>query len=338
MQLHILADEADFHGSGLVVDALHQRPPFRQVRRRRVDAQLPAGDAGQVRLLQHQRRFVEVRQRAVFDHAVGLDVAEVGDLGEDAPVGDWLVHPQHDDVRRDAHALELLHGVLGGLRLVFAAGLQVRHQRHVDVQRVLTAHLQPHLADGLDEGLGFDVADGAADLGDHHVGVGLLAHLIDKRLDLVGDVGDGLDGASQIPAPPLPLNDVGIDLSRGQVRELVQVLVDEALVVAQVQVGLRAVLGDVHLAVLIGAHGAGVHVDVGVQLLGGHHQAPGLQEPPQGRRRDALAQAGHHAAGDKDVFRQCISPFQKRVNLHRRRPSVRQSAHHQRLARAHVAR
>ena len=36
---------------------------------------------------------------------------------------------------------------------------------------------------------------------------------------------------------------------------------------AQVQVGFRPILGDVHLPVLVGAHGAGVHVDVGVQLL-----------------------------------------------------------------------
>ena len=33
---------------------------------------------------------------------------------------------------------------------------------------------------------------------------------------------------------------------------------------AEVKVGLRAVLGDKDLAVLIGTHGAGVNVDVGV--------------------------------------------------------------------------
>ena len=60
------------------------------------------------------------------------------------------------------------------------------------IQRVFPSHFQPHLADGLDEGLGFNVADGAADFGDHHVCVGLFAHAVDEPLDLVGDVGNDL--------------------------------------------------------------------------------------------------------------------------------------------------
>ena len=48
-----------------------------------------------------------------------------------------------------------------------------------------------------------------------------------------------------------------------------QVLVDEALVVAQVEVGLRAVVGDEDLAVLVGRHRAGIDVEVGVQLQDG---------------------------------------------------------------------
>src|SRR5213592_2849172 len=45
-----------------------------------------------------------------------------------------------------------------------------------------------------------------------------------------------------------------------------QVLVDEALVVADVEVGLRTVLGHEHLAVLEGAHRARVDVEVRVEL------------------------------------------------------------------------
>jgi len=40
----------------------------------------------------------------------------------------------------------------------------------------------------------------------------------------------------------------------------------EALVVAQVEVGLGAVLGNEHLPVLEGAHRAGIDVDVRVEL------------------------------------------------------------------------
>jgi hypothetical protein len=40
----------------------------------------------------------------------------------------------------------------------------------------------------------------------------------------------------------------------------------EALVVAQVEVGLGPVVGDVDLAVLERAHRARIHVDVGIEL------------------------------------------------------------------------
>jgi hypothetical protein len=37
--------------------------------------------------------------------------------------------------------------------------------------------------------------------------------------------------------------------------------------VAEVEVGLAPVISDEHLAVLEGVHRAGIHVDVGIELL-----------------------------------------------------------------------
>ena len=71
---------------------------------------------------------------------------------------------------------------------------------------------------------------------------------------------------------------------------------------AQVQIGFGPVFGDENLAVLEGIHGAGIDVDVRVQLLKGDAQAPGLQKRPDGRRRYPFAQGGQHPAGDKDQF------------------------------------
>ena len=120
-------------------------------------------------------------------------------------------------------------------------------------------------------------------------------------------MGDDLDGAAQVGALPLPVQYRPVDLSGGHGGIHRQILVGEAFIVAQVQVGLRSVVGDENLAVLVGAHGAGVYVEIGVELLEGHLQSPGLQQPPQGRRRDALAQAGDHAPGDKDILCHCVS-------------------------------
>ena len=176
-------------------------------------------------------------------------------------------------------------------------------------------NVRPDLADGLQEGLGLDVAHGAADLGDDHVHV-LLGHGVDPGLDLPGDVGDDLHRGAQVVAPALPVQDVPPHPAGADGGVAGEVLVHEALIVSQVQVGLGAVLGDEDLPVLEGAHGARVHIEVGVELLVPHPEAPLLQEPPQGRRADALPQAGHHTAGDKDEFRGHISL------LHILRPGV----------------
>ena len=168
--------------------------------------------------------------------------------------------------------------------------------------RLIGGPLGGYLADGLQEGLGLNVAHGAADLRDDRVHV-LFRHGVDAALDLVGDVGDDLHRGAQVVAPALPVQHGPVDLAGGHGAVAGEVLVHEPLVVAQVQVRLGSVLGDEHLAVLIGTHSPRVHIDIGVELLVPHPDAPLLQKPPQGGRADPLAQAGDHAAGNEYEFR-----------------------------------
>src|SRR5881628_1812255 len=72
---------------------------------------------------------------------------------------------------------------------------------------------------------------------------------------------------------------------------------------ADIEVGLGAILGHENLAVLEGAHRAGVDVDVGVELLNLHLEAARLQEAPERGGGDTFAQARDDAAGDEDVLR-----------------------------------
>ena len=58
----------------------------------------------------------------------------------------------------------------------------------------------------------------------------------------------------------------------------------------EIEIRLRAVVRDEHLAVLVGAHRPRVNVDVGVKFLNRDLQPAILQQPPEGRRRNALAQ------------------------------------------------
>ena len=266
VQLHIFPHKPDRYPVLKRFDPRDHLPPFIELRRARPEAQFPADDQRKVLVLQHQRRLIERRQRAVFDDAVGLDVAEHGDLAEDLRL-QRLVAAQHDDIRRDAHALQFLDGVLGGLGLVLVAAAQKRDKRHMDKERVLAPLLKADLARGLQKGLAFNVTGGAADLGDDHVGICLRSHMVDKVLDLLCDVRDDLHGLSEVLAAPLLVQHVPVDLAGGKVGPAVQVFVDKALVMPQIQIRLAAVLGHIDLAVLIGAHGAGVHIDIGVKLL-----------------------------------------------------------------------
>ena len=58
-----------------------------------------------------------------------------------------------------------------------------------------------------------------------------------------------------------------VDGPGGDIGGARSVLVGEALVVAEVEVGLRPVLGDEDLAVLERAHRPRIDVDVGIELL-----------------------------------------------------------------------
>src|SRR5471030_1148239 len=147
-----------------------------------------------------------------------------------------------------------------GLVLVSPAvamyGTSVKHQH-----RALGADFEAQLTDRFEERLRLDVADGATDLDHGHVGIA--GALDDPALDFVGDVRDHLDGCAQVITTALFAQDVFVDTASGEVVVLGHGRADEPLVVAQVQVGLGAVVSDEHFTVLERAHGARVNVMYG---------------------------------------------------------------------------
>ncbi len=169
--------------------------------------------------------------------------------------------------------------MLGRLGLGLAGGSDVGHQRQVHQHGALGAHFDTQLANRLQERLRLDVTHGAAHFHQGHVGIA--GALDDATLDLVGDVRNDLDGCAQVIAATLAANHVFIDAAGGEVVVLGHPGADETLVMAQVEVGLGAVVGDEHLTVLERAHGARIDVDVRVQLEHRDLQAPRLQDGRQ---------------------------------------------------------
>ena len=78
--------------------------------------------------------------------------------------------------------------------------------------------------------------------------------------------GNDLDGRAEIVAAPLAVDDVLVDAAGGDVVLLVGRAPGEALIVAEIEIGLRPVVGHEHFAVLIGRHRAGIDVEIWIEL------------------------------------------------------------------------
>src|ERR1700736_448845 len=181
------------------------------------------------------------------------------------------------------------------------------HQGQMDEQNALAAEFVAELADRLEERQALDVADRAADFAQDEI---LVAEIgLDELLDRVADVRDDLDRRPEIFAAPFATDHRGVDPSGGDRIAAPRGDPDIALIMAEVEIGLRTVVGDEHLAVLVGAHRAGVDVQVGIELAQPDLEAARLQQGTERRRRQTLAKRGYHAAGDEDKPRHGISVY-----------------------------
>ena len=300
LELDVLADDRDPHP--LVGLARRARRASRQPSRsaaRRVEAEVLEHEVVDALALEGQRALVDVRDVVGRDDRLDRQAREQRDLLAD--VGrQRRLRAADEHVGLDADPPQLVDRVLRRLRLQLAGVVDVGHERQVDEHAAPPADVDRELADRLEERQRLDVADGAADLGDHEVDVGRLGDQRDPLLDLVGDVRHDLDGRAEVVAAALAADHGVVDAAGGDVRGARRVGVGEALVVAEVEVGLGAVLGDEHLAVLVGRHRARVDVDVGVELLQRDGQPARDQQLADRGGGDALAERGDDAAGDED--------------------------------------
>ncbi len=130
----------------------------------------------------------------------------------------------------------------------------------MNIKHIVTANIFAHLPDGFQKRLAFNVADGAADFNQHHIGAGLFGQLVEAGFDLTGQVWHNLDSAAQIIAAALFGDNGGIDLAGGDVRFGREVNVNEPLVIAEVKISFGTVTGDKDLTMLVRRHGARIYV------------------------------------------------------------------------------
>ena len=100
------------------------------------------------------------------------------------------------------------------------------------------------------------------DDGDVHI----LRHLLHGGFDFVGDVRNHLHRLAQVIAAALLSDDLLVDASGSPVVIAGKFGVGKAFVVAEVEIGFGAVVGDKYLAMLEGRHCAGIDVEVRIKL------------------------------------------------------------------------
>ena len=264
-QIDVLADDGDVHLMLRVVHTLQQVLPLVPIDIVERQAELAHDIGVEAFVEQGLRHVIDARGVHTVDHAFGIHVAHQGDLVLDGLV-QRAVGTKHQRVRGDAQLTQHHDGVLGRLGLELMGGGNVRYQGDVHEHAVLGAQIAADLTRGLQERLGFDVADGATDFGDDHVDVigRLRTH---AGLDFVGDVRDDLHALSKVFAGAFLAQHFLVDLAGGDVRLLAQIHVKETLIVADVEIGFGAVLGDIDFTMLERIHSARINVDVRIELL-----------------------------------------------------------------------
>jgi len=300
-ELGVLADDGDRHLTLGMADALDDAVPAVEVGAPLLGqaeaAQDRAVEAGAVVVDRHLIDRIDVERR---DHAVHRHRALQRDLAPGV-LADGVLGAAEQHVGLDADGAQIAHRVLRRLGLHLAGGADEGQQRDVDVDAAVAAEFVAHLADGLEKRQPLDVADGAADLDQDEVDVVGVGH--DAVADGVGDVGHHLHRAAEIVAVALLGEHLGVDLAGADAVGAPRRHAGEALVMPQVEIGLGAVVGDEDLAVLERRHRARVDVEIGVELPQTDAVAAFLQQRPQRRRRESLAERGDHAAGDEDEAR-----------------------------------
>ena len=103
-------------------------------------------------------------------------------------------------------------------------------------------------------------------------------------------MGNDLDSLAEIIAAAFLGEDSFVDAAGGPVIVTRKLGVGEALVVAEIEIGLCAIFGDENFPVLERSHGAGVDVKVRIALLQGDFKTATFEETADGGGSYAFSQ------------------------------------------------
>ena len=284
LQFNVFAHDGDGYLACGMVEIIDELTPGRKIGVARGQAEHDGDFLIKALVIELERNFIHIFHINGGKDGVFVHVAEKGYLAPDIR-RDGLFTAAENNIGLDADGKQLLYAVLGGLGLVLARRTQVGHESEMDVQAVVPAEFGPQLAHGFEERQTFDVAYRAADFDQRHVrGIVALSQTEYGALYLPSLLGDHIE----IDAPGSRV----VFLGKGHAQI--------TLIVSEIEIGFRSVVGNEDFSMLKRAHGARIDIDIRVQLLDGDGKPARLEQRAQGRRRKALAEGGENAAGDEN--------------------------------------
>ena len=146
----------------------------------------------------HQRSLVKNGDSHIFDNAVGLNIAEVGDFALDAFILNFFITAKNNYIGRNSVCLQLLNRVLSRLGFVLARSVKIGHKGNMNIKRVFSADFKTDLPYRLKKRLALNVADGSADFRYNDVSVCLFAHAVNEIFNFICNMGDYLNGFAEI--------------------------------------------------------------------------------------------------------------------------------------------
>ncbi len=138
VELDVLADERDLDLVVEVAAPLGELSPLAELGGAGLDAELLAHECVEALGLEHFRDHVDVGHVGRTDNRMPVYVGEQRDLLPDV-IRERFGRATDDDVGMDADAAELVHRVLGRLRLQLACSVEERNERDVQIDNVLRA-------------------------------------------------------------------------------------------------------------------------------------------------------------------------------------------------------
>ena len=214
VELDVFAHQRHLHGRSGVAQVVDQLLPGRHVAVMVHQIEHIQHFAAEPLLLEGQRNGIDAVGIQGGDHRPFLHTTETTDLALHL-IADRAIAAAHQHIGLDADGAQLLHRVLGGLGFELAGGADEGQQGDVDVSDVASTHIAAEFPNGFEKGQGFDVAHGAADFGDHHIGVAVGGHPFDAFTDLARDVRDHLHGAAVVITAALLVDHRLVNRARG---------------------------------------------------------------------------------------------------------------------------